>query len=711
MGFHKLVNTAYFSEAATEWHRNGGFYTKAPPGSRDYTEYWEEQDRRCKMGYSVGDLWIPGRMYFYLNFTPIWKVPDHIAMAAFKEGRDKRGKMGALTSNKIFDFPRFYEISYEWWNFKHIAWHGGEFMGIRSPGAKHIGCGKARGAGWSYQEAADGVYNYNFIPGSKSYYFAGIEQYLTTDGIMNKAQAMLDFINDNSAWWLQNRQKKNTLMHMRASYMDGFSKERGSMSELIGVIVDDPQKTRGKRGRKITFEEGGSFRNLKQALTVSQASIKDGDIYVGQITVLGTGGEEGPDIEGLEEVFYDPASFDMLEFPNIWEEGLESTSCGYFVPVWRTKSSFMDQEGNVDVEGAILSEKVIRKKKAKAKDPKILDGWKAEYPFRPSEMFNRFIRNRFNVAEVRAQIKRIQTSQAIQGMIRHGDLKRDPKEGVVFVPQPKSVAKPVEIYPHNSNPMPGSKERDDLEGCVTIVAQPYRDAKGKVPEGMYQLVFDPFYKEESEDLTSLASVQIWKQYNQIDPVDEGLPVAWFDGRPQDINRVYEIAFMLADLYNCTLQGEIAGGGQGFVDYARITKQLDKLEYEPEMLGNKDYQTASSLRNRSRLMNMPTEKKRLGMTYLVNWHTHIRGVNDLGHPVLNIHRCYYLGMLYEMLKGEGKNTDRLSAGAIAQFMLKENAYREEARGRETEDTESVYNRQLFGSEDLQATQRSSLIDLY
>lgn len=694
MGFHNLVNTRYFSEAAIDFRKNGGRYTLAPIGTREYREYWELQEKRCKDGYSVGGLWIPGRHYDYLNFSPIMKVDDKIALKAFEERRSaKTGKVAVLTAERIFDFPRFYEIDYEWYNFKHIAWYGGEFMGVKSPGGRHICCGKTRGAGFSYKEAQDGVYNFKFIPQSKSYYFAGIEQYLTTDGILNKVKPMLDFINDYIPEWKQNRQKKDTPLHMRASYIDASGVERGNFAEIIGVSVDDPDKTRGKRGRKIVFEEAGSFRNLKKALNVSIGSIKDGDIYVGQISVFGTGGEEGPDIEGLEDIFSDPAAFDMLEFPNIWEEGMEGTSCGYFVPVWRTKSTFMDADGNVDIEGSIASEQIQRNKKKKAKDPKVLDGYKAEYPWKPTEMFNRATKNIFDVVEVQAQIKRIETSQEIQGMLRHGKLRRDEVEGVIFVPQEKHIAKPIEQYPHS--------DKDDLEGCVTIVRPPFKDQRGNVPEGLYQIVFDPYYKEESEDLTSLGAIQVWKQYNQLDPVDEGLKVAWFTGRPTDQGYWYRVLFMLSDLYNCNVQGEISGGGQGVVDHAKTMKLLHKIDYEPEMLHNKEYSTSAAMKNRSLLMNMPTEKKKLGLTYLANWHIKPRGMTTDGNMILNIHREYDVAFLREMLKfGKGKNADRISAAIVGMFMLKENAYKTEMRESDAQMSD-FYKRELFGS--VQASQ--------
>ena len=50
MGFHKLVNTAQFSYTVRDFKKNGGIYTTAPQGSRDYFAFWEEEDRRCKGG-------------------------------------------------------------------------------------------------------------------------------------------------------------------------------------------------------------------------------------------------------------------------------------------------------------------------------------------------------------------------------------------------------------------------------------------------------------------------------------------------------------------------------------------------------------------------------------------------------------------------------------------------------------------------------------
>lgn len=670
MAFHNLVNTRYFSEAAIEFRKNGGVYTRAPRGSREYREYWELQSSRCREGYKVGGTWIPGRYYGYLNFSPIYKIPDSVALQAFEESRNAHGIVSSRTADKIMDFPRFWEIDYEWFRFKHIAWNGGTFMGIHSPGGRHICCLKTRGAGFSYKEAWDGVYNYNFIEGSKSYYFAAAEEFLTKDGILNKVQPMMDFINQNIPAWKQNRQKKNTLMHNRASYLDEFGEEMGAMSEIMGVIVDNANKTRGKRGKKIVFEEAGSFPNLQKALEISLGSLKDGDFYVGQASVFGTGGEEGPSIEGLDEIFNNPITYDMLSFPNIWEDGTAGTECGYFVPCFRANNAHIDSDGNVDEITAIASDDLEREKKKQSASPKALDARKAEYPRKPSEALQRLTKTTYNIAEIDAQIRRILTSASVQALIRHGQLVRDPDNsdalgGVTFVPQTVDVAKPILDYPH--------KHSADLTGCVTIYERPYRDLNGKVPPGMYQVVFDPYVIEDAVDKTSLFSIRVVKQDNLIDPSFAQLPVGGYDGRPTKLSRCYEILFMLADYYNCNVQGEIAGGGQAVIDYAKAHKLLHKVCFEPEMLGNKEQNTSAASKNRAFLMNMTTDRKNVGTTYLEQWHMEQRGITESGNPICNIHHIYDLGLLREMRKGVG-NCDRISAMIVGMYMLKNNVVR-------------------------------------
>lgn len=658
-----FVNTQYFREAALDYKKNGNIYCKAPPKSREFREFWELQIQRCKKGLEVGGVKITGRNYWYLNFTQIDRVPDHIL---------KQKKQISATVEKIKDFPAFWEIDYEWWWAKHIALRGAtkeQVIALNSKilaprdytGGQHIGCLKTRRAGFSYKESADATYNYNFIPGSKSYFFAAKDEFLTKDGVLNKVQDNLNFLNQHTQnVWYKNRMKHNTLMHQKASYIDGYKEERGYLSQIFGVIVNDPDKVRGKGGMKIAYEEGGSFRNLKKALEISLPSVKQGGYTTGQITVFGTGGEEGEDIEGLEEVFSMPSVYEMMEFPNIWEKDGVYDTCGFFVPCYMANETYMDSDGNVDIEEAIRYDDTQRALKQKSKDPKALDRRVAEFPRIPDEALSRTNNTIFPTTEAKEQIKFVLRNRDIQGQIKYGWITNSVDEGYKF--KPAEDVTPLNFYPH--------KNDDDLTGAMAMFEKPIKNAQGQIPDNLYTIVVDPYYKDDAQDKTSLGAVYVIKRLTQLTP-DGDIIVFSYVARPGALSTFHRNILLIADFYNAKVQSEIAGGGQGIIDYARMTKQLHKLEYEPELIGNKVDGKQSNQKNRSIFMNTPTEVKNLGLLYFADWLIKPRGVTEEGITIMNIHRIYDVGLLYEISKyKDGGNFDRISAMALGMFMLRE-----------------------------------------
>ena len=63
-----------------------------------------------------------------------------------------------------------------------------------------------------------------------------------------------------------------------------------------------------------------------------------------------TGGTEGASFDGLKKMFYHPDAFNVLGFPNIWDDNAEGTNCGFFAPAYLNLESkeheYMDEDGN-----------------------------------------------------------------------------------------------------------------------------------------------------------------------------------------------------------------------------------------------------------------------------------------------------------------------------------------------------------------------------
>ena len=676
MALQTFTNTRYFSEAAITFKRDG-VYCKAPKGHADYKVFWAEQKHRCKFGYAVGDLRITGRHYFYLNFCPIKRTApkrgggNEIVVATTLTAKDK---IQAMKPKELL-FPAFWEVDYQWWWAKEIAMNGmyaDEVRSLQIEGLPirdyltgyHLACLKTRRAGFSYKEAADGVWNYNFIPNSKSYYFAAKDDYLTKDGILNKVTDFLDHLNTNTGdYWLKNRMEKNEMMHRRASYLDKKRNPGGYKSEILGVIVNDPEKVRGKDGIKVTFEEAGSFKRLKAALAITMPSLKDGDIMTGQASIFGTGGEEGPDIEGLEDIFNTPEAYDILPFNNIWEEGMEATLCGYYVPCFKTYSSFMDEDGNIDIPAATVYDDTERAKKKLLRDPKEYDRRVAEFSRTPSEALQRLSLNIFPVADCLQWQKQLLINKELTSFIKYGIV--FPNKDGIWKFEPVPDAKPILKYPHDQD---DDKDRENLEGCVTIYEDPRCDVRGNVHDRLYSVVVDPYYKDQAEDLTSLWCAYVIKHKTNDDPYGDKI-VASFVGRPMSLTTAYRNTLGLSEIYNAKIQSEISGGGQGLFDFLRTEHKLHKAEFEPTQFNKKE--NGPNEKNRNYFMNLSTDEKKNGLSYFAEWLMKPRGIDLFGNVLRNLHTVYDIALLQEIIKYNGiRNADRISSMIVGMFTFKE-----------------------------------------
>ena len=60
----------------------------------------------------------------------------------------------------------------------------------------------------------------------------------------------------------RSRQKVDNIKNKRASLLTPDGVEFGSMSEIEGIVADNPRKIRGDRTERLIYEEAGSNANL-----------------------------------------------------------------------------------------------------------------------------------------------------------------------------------------------------------------------------------------------------------------------------------------------------------------------------------------------------------------------------------------------------------------------------------------------------------------
>lgn len=461
----KLHDTDKFRQAAIFFQQHG-CYTLAPRGTTDYNKYWEQETDRCLNGYTAPDgEGITGYNYFYLNYSPIMRLKE-------EEYTDREGNL-RKRRQRILEFPSFWDYDYYYF----CAIEQAELEG------KHMAVLKCRQRGYSFKGGSMLVRNYMLIPGSKNFAIASEQKFLIGDGLLTKAWQIMDFLDKHTAWAKQ--RLVSTRMERTSGYKitDEFGKqtEQGYLSSITGITLkNDPERVRGTRAKLVLWEEGGKFPSLLDAWRIEQPSVEtdDGKAF-GLMIAFGTGGTEGASFEGLKELFYKPKSYNVLSFPNIWDEGRENTECAFFVPAYSNLESF-DDDGNqvyMDKDGNSYKEKAIQNlidQRNNVKDggasQQSIDRFISERPIRPAEAVLELGKNIFPRKLLMDQLTRIRTNKKLQSMKHIVDLEWDGNGQVKATEKPNGD---ITNYP--------LKKGDKPHGSVVIWEYPVKDP----PLGLY----------------------------------------------------------------------------------------------------------------------------------------------------------------------------------------------------------------------------------
>ena len=611
-----------------------GYYTTYLPGTKDYYDFWDNEKKRCLYGYKVGDLHITGFHYFYLNYCPIDRAVD-------EELPD-----GTIQSKRERSFPSFYDGDWEYFQ---------EIDKARAEN-RHMIVLKARRKGYSYKAGAMLARNYFFLRNSKNFVFASQKEYLIGDGLLSKAWEFLSFIDDHTAW--AQPRLRDREMHKMSGYkkkVNGLEIEMGMKSQIMGVSLKDaPDKVRGKAGELVFFEEAGSFPGLLKAWEVTMPTMRQGSKTLGLMVAFGTGGTEGADFEAMEEIFYNPAAYDCMEYDNIWDKGAFGTVCGYFIPIQKNLDGFMDDSGNSLYDEAEVYEENMRNKKKGAADAKSLDQYIAEHPFSPQEATLQVTANLFDVASLQEQYNKIKV-HGLHSMGTVGELYYDKNSIVKFRPNPS--LKSVIRFPH--------RREDDNTGAVVIYESPHKNEKQQIPYNLYIICHDPYGQSQAADSSSLGATYVIKRPNNISRPDD-IIVASYVGRPNSSDEYNKNLFMLADYYGCKIGFENDRGE--VIAYAKRHRKLHRLQEEFEMLDKRELQSKRVKRQYG--MHMTEQRKRQGEIYIRDWLITSRGSGSK-ESLLNLHKIYDPALLMELIKfNHVGNFDRVMGLMIGMYHTRE-----------------------------------------
>lgn len=636
----KLHNTDKFRQAAIFFEKHG-CYTLAPVGTTDYNKYWEQETDRCKNGYIAPDgEGITGYNYFYLNYSPIFKLVE-------TEYTDRNGDL-RKRRERILQFPSFWDYDYYYF----CAIEEAEQQG------KHMAVLKSRQRGYSFKGASMLVRNYMLIPGSKNFAVASEQKFLIGDGLLTKAWQIMDFLDQHTAWAKQ--RLVSTRMERVSGYKvtDEFGKqtERGYLSSIVGITLkNDPERIRGTRGKLVLWEEGGKFPDLLDAWRIEQPSVETDDgVAFGLMIAFGTGGTIGASFDGLKELFYKPNANNVLAFPNIWDDGRENTECGFFVPAYSNLESF-DDDGNqvyMDKDGNSYKEKAIQNlidQRNKIKDggasQQSIDRFISERPIKPAEAVLELGKNIFPRKLLMDQLTRIRTNKKLQSMKHIVDLEWDGNGQVKATEKPSGD---ITNYP--------LKKGDKPHGSVVIWEYPVKDP----PLGLYIGGCDP-YDHDDSFTNSLGSTFIFKRVRAGEAWTDAI-VAEYSGRPDTAEEYYENVRKLLTFYNARLLFE--NERKGIYPYF-TNKHCDYLlADQPDKIISEVFKDSKVQRRKG--CHMTKQIRAYGEGLILEW---LLDEFEEGHP--NVERVYSEPLIEELIENDGvRNVDRVIA--LCMVMI----YREE-----------------------------------
>lgn len=470
---------------------------RAHPRSLEYRLWWEEQRRRCIDGYDVNGVHISGNYYFYLNF---WKI----------RGVDPKSGRKDLIS------PKFLDMDFEFFD---------EVDKARKLG-KNMCVAKRRQVGFSEKTASMVGHEYTFFDHSQSLILAGEEKY--SNATMRMVIRGLNSLKNTEFY---KRRTPDGLDYIQAKYRvieNGVPTWKGSFSEIYNITCkNNPQATVGKSPSFVLFEESGKFPGLCSTYRYLQPSMEANFKKTGFAIMIGTGGEMESGADELEEVFYKPEVYDMMEYTNDWGEGFSDKKVCYFVPAW--KFAVIDDNGN-----SLKSEslKLIEKKREEARNSKDASNWIqviTQMPMTPEECFMRTGGNMFPIEKLNARLAAIRNSRELLYSAQRGHLE--------WVKDSLGVIKGVEWTPDQNN------------GKFIIYEHPEKDGNGQVFLNLYKAATDSYDRDEARTSDSKGSCQVFKTFKDINSTSRKF-VARVTDRPKTADDFYEMTAKLCWYYMC-----------------------------------------------------------------------------------------------------------------------------------------------------------------
>ena len=288
----------------------------------------------------------------------------------------------------------------------------------------------------------------------------------------------------------------------------------------------------------------------------------------------------GPNLAGLEDIFRNPTSYNVLPYLNNHNETGDWVLTGFFIPAYSCMAQFMDHRGVTDEDAA--KEYHLKKRAEKANTPQNWLEYCSEYCFYPEEALSRQGQNDFDQNKIAEQITNIKVLKEMPSTYKKGYLSWTYKD-------------------NNTDEIVGVRFTESNNGPIVVLEDPQTDEIGKPLDNLYVAGIDSIDHAEGDSVVgkdgSKFAITVKKRIygNQGNKY-----VCMYVERPKDIRTAYENAAKILFWYGC--KANLEDTKIGF----RLWLQEKKMHYK--MLMKRPLAALSSNKRTSNLWGTPGSEK-------------------------------------------------------------------------------------------------------
>jgi len=650
--------------------------------------FWRTEKRKCVEGYWVSGKWMPGPLYYYVNFHNILfednsSVSQSIGLPWLRDidwelflyYEECRGFSG-FSEDKEFTCDRRYGPELELAlmlgritkeeaesktyiparEYLRKIHHKSLGKPLYKNGAKHFMSIQSRGGGKSY--STSGICNHNFLFDGATDYdiylenkrknsptasdtIVGAIDTKYTGPLIAKCKTAMEYY-PGTYEIRKGKEVERHISPLMVKYTGSLAPNREYISSSQSVLrhrtfKDNPLAANGTRPNLVALDEVGFMNNIKEAWYAIEATQQSKQKKNLVIWALGTGGlVSGKAALFAESIFRNPEEYGCISFDDQFEN---RGKIGYFVPYTKTLNEFKEGPNKITNEKKAALYVHNKRESVKGGDISKYYGEIINGPIVPSEAFLVVDGAYFPTLLLKEQLKQLEGgkySKYSEASFK-GNLIFDEEGKIDFLTV--QDARPIRDFPLGKN--------DRKEGAVEIWVKPQKDpSSGIVPFNLHIAGMDVVDKAKSTT-DSLPSIFVMNRMTrQI--------VAEYTGRTEDPKDFYETCRRLLLYYNAT--GMYEQNLPGMFTYFEQHKCLHLLAETPYQLRNAD--TFRMGTNTSKGINASNKVNQTARQFIKSWL--LEKVSDRTEDRL-LNRIYSSALLRELISwNPSGNFDRVSA---------------------------------------------------